>query len=78
MNHEALLTIRRAGLAILLLERRLIESPDIADGAYILQTGPLMLRAEQLRPARILPFEKRSGHLDVRFARPAIQGDAHA
>lgn len=43
---EAVLTIRKGGVTILLVEQRLIESLEIADRAYILQTGRLILSGQ--------------------------------
>uniref|UniRef100_UPI0035C89DC8 ABC transporter ATP-binding protein n=1 Tax=Variovorax paradoxus TaxID=34073 RepID=UPI0035C89DC8 len=40
---EAVLTIRKAGVTVLLVEQRLAESLEIAERAYVLQTGRLML-----------------------------------
>ena len=40
---EAIVTIRRAGVTILLVEQRLTESLEIADRAYILRTGRVVL-----------------------------------
>jgi len=40
---EAVETIRKTGVTILLVEQRIAESLQIADRAYILQTGKVML-----------------------------------
>jgi branched-chain amino acid transport system ATP-binding protein len=40
---EAVLTIRKAGVTVLLVEQRLAESLEIAERAYVLQTGRMML-----------------------------------
>ncbi|WP_350226862.1 ABC transporter ATP-binding protein [Variovorax sp. efr-133-TYG-130] len=40
---EAVKTIRAAGVTVLLVEQRLVESLEIADRAYVLQTGRVML-----------------------------------
>jgi len=40
---RAITTIRSSGLTILLVEQRLVESLEIADRAYILQTGRVVL-----------------------------------
>ena len=40
---QAVLTIRKAGVTILLVEQRLAESLEIADRAYVLQTGRVVL-----------------------------------
>lgn len=40
---RAIVTIRDLGLTVLLVEQRLIESLEIADRAYILQTGKVVL-----------------------------------
>ena len=40
---RAIVTIRASGLTILLVEQRLIESLEIADRAFILQTGRVVL-----------------------------------
>jgi branched-chain amino acid transport system ATP-binding protein len=40
---QAVLTIRRAGVTVLLVEQRLVESLEIADRAYVLQTGRVVL-----------------------------------
>ncbi len=40
---QAIVTIRKAGLTILLVEQRLSESLEIADRAFILQTGRVIL-----------------------------------
>ena len=40
---EAVQTIRRAGVTVLLVEQRLVESLEIADRAYVLQTGRVVL-----------------------------------
>jgi branched-chain amino acid transport system ATP-binding protein len=40
---EAVLTIRKAGVTVLLVEQRLAESLEIADRAYVLQTGRVVL-----------------------------------
>ena len=40
---RAIVTIRNLGLTILLVEQRLIESLEIADRAFILQTGRVVL-----------------------------------
>ena len=39
----AVLTIRKAGVTVLLVEQRLAESLEIADRAYVLQTGRVVL-----------------------------------
>ena len=40
---RAVTTIRALGVTILLVEQRLIESLEIADRAYVLQTGKVVL-----------------------------------
>ncbi|MBN8943197.1 MAG: ABC transporter ATP-binding protein [Rhizobiales bacterium] len=40
---QAVLTIRKTGVTILLVEQRLVESLEIADRAYVLQTGRVIL-----------------------------------
>jgi branched-chain amino acid transport system ATP-binding protein len=40
---DAVVTIREAGVTVLLVEQRLLESLDIADRAYILRTGRVVL-----------------------------------
>ncbi|MDR6873218.1 branched-chain amino acid transport system ATP-binding protein [Bosea sp. BE125] len=40
---EAVLAIRKAGVTVLLVEQRLAESLEIADRAYVLQTGRVIL-----------------------------------
>jgi branched-chain amino acid transport system ATP-binding protein len=40
---EAVVTIRKAGLTILLVEQRLAESLAIADRAFILKTGRVVM-----------------------------------
>jgi branched-chain amino acid transport system ATP-binding protein len=40
---QAVLTIRKAGVTVLLVEQRLAESLEIADRAYVLQTGRVVL-----------------------------------
>jgi branched-chain amino acid transport system ATP-binding protein len=40
---QAVLTIRATGVTILLVEQRLVESLEIADRAYVLQTGRVVL-----------------------------------
>jgi branched-chain amino acid transport system ATP-binding protein len=40
---EAVKTIRATGVTVLLVEQRLVESLEIADRAYVLQTGRVML-----------------------------------
>ena len=40
---QAVLTIRKAGVTVLLVEQRLVESLEIADRAYVLQTGRVVL-----------------------------------
>ena len=40
---DAVLAIRKAGVTILLVEQRLVESLEIAERAYVLQTGRVML-----------------------------------
>lgn len=40
---EAVQTIRKTGVTVLLVEQRLVESLDIADRAYVLQTGRMVL-----------------------------------
>ena len=40
---RAVLTIRAAGVTVLLVEQRLVESLEIADRAYVLQTGRVVL-----------------------------------
>ena len=40
---EAVLTIRKAGVTVLIVEQRLAESLEIADRAYVLQTGRVVL-----------------------------------
>lgn len=40
---EAVLTIRKVGVTVLLVEQRLAESLEIADRAYVLQTGRVIL-----------------------------------
>ncbi|RDI22016.1 amino acid/amide ABC transporter ATP-binding protein 2 (HAAT family) [Pseudacidovorax intermedius] len=40
---EAVKTIRAGGVTVLLVEQRLVESLEIADRAYVLQTGRVML-----------------------------------
>jgi len=40
---DAVLAIRKAGVTVLLVEQRLAESLDIAERAYVLQTGRLVL-----------------------------------
>jgi branched-chain amino acid transport system ATP-binding protein len=40
---EAVLAIRRVGVTVLLVEQRLAESLEIADRAYVLQTGRVIL-----------------------------------
>src|SRR3982751_7113441 len=41
---QAVLTIRKAGVTVLLVEQRLVESLEIADRAYILQTGRVLMQ----------------------------------
>ncbi len=43
---EAVQTIRKTGVTILLVEQRIVESLEIADRAYILQTGRIMLSGQ--------------------------------
>jgi branched-chain amino acid transport system ATP-binding protein len=40
---QAVLTIRKAGVTVLIVEQRLAESLEIADRAYVLQTGRVVL-----------------------------------
>ena len=40
---EAVLTIRKTGVTVLIVEQRLAESLEIADRAYVLQTGRVVL-----------------------------------
>jgi len=40
---DAVLAIRKAGVTVLLVEQRLAESLEIAERAYVLQTGRLVL-----------------------------------
>jgi branched-chain amino acid transport system ATP-binding protein len=40
---QAVLTIRAAGVTVLLVEQRLVESLEIANRAYVLQTGRVVL-----------------------------------
>ncbi len=40
---EAIRTIRQDGVTVLLVEQRLVESLEIADRAYVLQTGRMIL-----------------------------------
>ncbi len=40
---DAVLTIRKTGVTILIVEQRLAESLDISDRAYVLQTGRVIL-----------------------------------
>ncbi len=40
---QAIVTIRKGGLTVLLVEQRLSESLEIADRAFILQTGRVIL-----------------------------------
>jgi branched-chain amino acid transport system ATP-binding protein len=40
---QAILTTRKAGVTVLLVEQRLAESLEIADRAYVLQTGRVIL-----------------------------------
>lgn len=48
---EAVKTIRASGVTVLLVEQRLVESLEIADRAYVLQTGRVILEgnAETVR-----------------------------
>jgi len=40
---QAVLTIRKTGVTVLIVEQRLAESLEIADRAYVLQTGRVVL-----------------------------------
>ncbi len=41
---QAIVTIRNSGLTVLLVEQRLVESLEIADRAFILQTGRVVVK----------------------------------
>ncbi len=43
---DAILTIRTAGLTVLLVEQRLVESLEIADRAFILKTGSVIMSGD--------------------------------
>lgn len=43
---EAVKTIRASGVTVLLVEQRLVESLEIADRAYVLQTGRVILEGD--------------------------------
>lgn len=45
---EAICSIRKAGVTILLVEQRLAESLEISDRAYVLQTGQMVLSGPSL------------------------------